>query len=231
MRAGLDVSYQKHHDVYCRIFDRCGLKYVVVDADSGAMGGSQSQEFMVYTDAGEDLVVSCPECGYAANLEKATSKLDAGRRPGADGRRQAGAGAHAGAEDDRRRGASSWGSRRRTRSRRWPTWRWKKPAKTGKSADRPVVVFDARRPHVERGEAVGGGRRAENFRPMHAGRDSGSVWLAGGIPGTAEYRVGEAAQFDTGESLLSWTRRLRGRKNLIAAPTKRTITCATSRRT
>ncbi len=74
--AGLDVSYQKHHDVYCKIFDRCGLKYVVVHADSGAMGGSGSQEFMVYTDAGEDLVVSCPDCGYAANLEKATSKLD-----------------------------------------------------------------------------------------------------------------------------------------------------------
>jgi len=73
--AGLDVSYQKHHDVYCRIFDRCGLKYVVVHADSGAMGGSGSQEFMVYTDAGEDLVVSCPSCGYAANLEKATSRL------------------------------------------------------------------------------------------------------------------------------------------------------------
>ena len=73
--AGLDVSYQKHHDVYCNIFTRCGLKYVVVHADSGAMGGSGSQEFMVYTDAGEDLVVSCPDCGYAANLEKATSKL------------------------------------------------------------------------------------------------------------------------------------------------------------
>jgi len=74
--AGLEVSYQKHHDVYCKIFDRCGLKYVVVHADSGAMGGSGSQEFMVYTDAGEDLVVSCPDCGYAANLEKATSHLD-----------------------------------------------------------------------------------------------------------------------------------------------------------
>src|SRR5581483_6453471 len=73
--AGLDVSYQKHYDTYRRIFDRCGLKYVVVEAHSGAMGGSQSHEFMVYTDAGEDFVVSCPKCGYAANLEKATSKL------------------------------------------------------------------------------------------------------------------------------------------------------------
>jgi len=74
--AGLDVSYKKHYDVYCRIFDRCGLKYVVVEAHSGAMGGSQSHEFMVYTDAGEDLVASCAKCGYAANLEKATSRLE-----------------------------------------------------------------------------------------------------------------------------------------------------------
>jgi len=73
--AGLDLSYQKHHDTYCRIFDRCGLQYVVIEAHSGAMGGSQSQEFMVRTPAGEDMVVSCETCGYAANLEKATSKL------------------------------------------------------------------------------------------------------------------------------------------------------------
>src|SRR5690348_1316710 len=73
--AGLDLSYKKHYDTYCRIFDRCGLKYVVVEAHSGAMGGSQSHEFMVYTDAGEDFVVSCPSCDYAANLEKAVSKL------------------------------------------------------------------------------------------------------------------------------------------------------------
>ena len=75
--AGLDRSYQKHYDAYCRIFDRCGLKYVVVQADSGAMGGSGSQEFMVYTDAGEDLVASCSNCGYAANTEKATATLEA----------------------------------------------------------------------------------------------------------------------------------------------------------
>jgi prolyl-tRNA synthetase len=73
--AGLDVSYQKHHDTYCKTFDRCGLKYMVIDAHSGAMGGSQSQEFMVRTPAGEDLIVSCEKCNYAANMEKATSKL------------------------------------------------------------------------------------------------------------------------------------------------------------
>jgi prolyl-tRNA synthetase len=73
--AALDVSYQKHYDTYSRIFTRCGLKFVVVEAHSGAMGGSQSHEFMVYTDAGEDFVASCLNCGYAANMEKATSRL------------------------------------------------------------------------------------------------------------------------------------------------------------
>jgi prolyl-tRNA synthetase len=74
--AGLDVSYLKHRDTYCRIFDRCGLNYMVIDADSGAMGGSKSEEFMVRTPAGEDQVVSCDSCLYAANLEKATAKLE-----------------------------------------------------------------------------------------------------------------------------------------------------------
>jgi prolyl-tRNA synthetase len=71
--GGLDVSYEKHRQAYCRIFDRCGLNYMAVEADSGAMGGSQSHEFMVASDAGEDLVAHCSQCGYAANLEKAVS--------------------------------------------------------------------------------------------------------------------------------------------------------------
>jgi prolyl-tRNA synthetase len=75
--AGLDVSYKKHYETYRRIFDRCGLRYAVVEAHSGSMGGSQSHEFMVMTDAGEDMVASCAKCGYAANLEKATSTLPA----------------------------------------------------------------------------------------------------------------------------------------------------------
>jgi prolyl-tRNA synthetase len=74
--AGLDVSYKKHYEAYCRIFDRCGLKYMVVEADSGAMGGKESHEFMVRTPAGEDQIVSCDGCDYAANMEKATSKLE-----------------------------------------------------------------------------------------------------------------------------------------------------------
>ena len=72
--AGLDESYNKHDVAYRAIFTRCGLQFVAVEADSGSMGGSQSQEFMVYTDAGEDLIASSAS-GYAANLEKATSKL------------------------------------------------------------------------------------------------------------------------------------------------------------
>ena len=72
--AGLDASYEAHDRVYRQIFTRCGLEFVAVEADSGAMGGSQSQEFMVYTEAGEDLIASSPS-GYAANLEKATSLL------------------------------------------------------------------------------------------------------------------------------------------------------------
>ena len=71
--AGLDVSYQKHHGAYCRIFDRCGLHYRAVEAHSGAMGGSQSHEFSVPSEAGEDVIVYCENCGYAANLEKAES--------------------------------------------------------------------------------------------------------------------------------------------------------------
>ncbi len=87
-KAGLDKSFDLHDQVYRRIFTRCGLKFVAVDADSGAMGGSQSQEFMVYTDAGEDLIASCPVCGYAANLEKATSRLEPVQEmaPTADGK-------------------------------------------------------------------------------------------------------------------------------------------------
>ena len=73
--AGLDKSYDLHDAAYRAIFTRCGLRFVAVEAHSGAMGGSQSQEFMVYTDAGEDLIASCAQCHYAANMEKATSRL------------------------------------------------------------------------------------------------------------------------------------------------------------
>ena len=72
---GLDKSYQLHDKAYRKIFDRCGLKYFVVGASSGAMGGSGSEEFMVQSDAGEDTVAHCEKCNYAANVEVAESKV------------------------------------------------------------------------------------------------------------------------------------------------------------
>jgi len=72
---GLDVAYQKHYDAYCKIFTRCGLSYIAAQAHSGAMGGNESTEFMVASPAGEDFVVVCPACHYAANVEKAVSSL------------------------------------------------------------------------------------------------------------------------------------------------------------
>ncbi|HPI19939.1 MAG TPA: proline--tRNA ligase [Candidatus Kapabacteria bacterium] len=72
---GLDVSYQKHYEAYRKIFDRCGIKYFIVGASSGAMGGKQSQEFMVESEFGEDTCAVCEKCGYAANLEVASSNV------------------------------------------------------------------------------------------------------------------------------------------------------------
>jgi len=72
-RAGLDKSFADQREAYKRIFTRCGIEFLIVEASSGAMGGSESSEFMARTPAGEDFIVSCPNCGYAANLEKASS--------------------------------------------------------------------------------------------------------------------------------------------------------------
>lgn len=75
--SGLEVSYQKMYDAYTRVFTRCGLKFRPVEADSGAIGGNDTHEFMVLADSGEALVVFCPDesCGYAANVERATSPV------------------------------------------------------------------------------------------------------------------------------------------------------------
>ena len=74
---GLDKSYLLHDRAYRKIFDRCGLKYFVVGASSGAMGGTGSEEFMVKSEAGEDTVAYCEKCGYAANVEVAFSNVPA----------------------------------------------------------------------------------------------------------------------------------------------------------
>jgi prolyl-tRNA synthetase len=72
---GLDRSFDLHRDAYRRIYGRCGLKFSIVEASSGSMGGSKSNEFMVYSDAGEDWIATCEGCNYSANVEKATSRL------------------------------------------------------------------------------------------------------------------------------------------------------------
>ena len=73
--AGLDKSFSDQREAYKRIFSRCGLQYSIVEASSGSMGGSESNEFVAKTEAGEDFIASCVNCDYAANLEKATSRL------------------------------------------------------------------------------------------------------------------------------------------------------------
>jgi prolyl-tRNA synthetase len=86
-RAGLDVGFEKHRGAYQRIFARMGLDAVGVEASSGAMGGSESVEFMVRSDAGEDWIVTCANCDYRANVERATSAaaaVDDGERAALD---------------------------------------------------------------------------------------------------------------------------------------------------
>ena len=75
--AGLDISYQKHRDAYIKCFDRLGLRYNIVKAVSGAMGGSKSEEFLAPCPTGEDTYVLCPNCGYAANVEAMVTKVAA----------------------------------------------------------------------------------------------------------------------------------------------------------
>jgi len=80
--AGLEVSYQKHRDAYISCFNRLGLKFNIVKAISGAMGGSKSEEFLAPCDTGEDTYVLCPSCGYAANVEAMVTKVPAGNPSG-----------------------------------------------------------------------------------------------------------------------------------------------------
>ncbi len=83
--AGLDKSFADQREAYKKIFTRCGIQFLIVEASSGAMGGTESNEFMARTPAGEDLIVHCENCGYAANLEKATSRLaEINDEPGPD---------------------------------------------------------------------------------------------------------------------------------------------------
>ena len=226
--AGLDVSYQKHHDAYCRIFDRCGLKYMVIEADSGAMGGSQSQEFMVRTPAGEDQVVSCENCNYAANLEKATSKLEAGRGPHIRRRRQAARSPHSGHEDDRRcrafprrlaeeqdqdAGADARGNRRQ------------RPAKPQPVPSILLMRGDHQMNEAKLASAVGG----KETRPMQEEEIKQLFRFSGRIPGPSRHRLGQGSERRRPPDPAGRQSARRPQEPDLPAPTKRTITSRTSR--
>jgi prolyl-tRNA synthetase len=83
--ADLDREYAAMQDAYARIFDRCGLTHALVEADTGAIGGKDSHEFMVLAESGEDAIARCPGCGYAANVEKAEVKPSPGESGGGGG--------------------------------------------------------------------------------------------------------------------------------------------------
>ena len=118
-QKGLDAHYRKMDAAYRRIFDRCGLEFAVVQADSGAIGGSASEEFMVVADTGEDALVFSDAGDYGANIEKADDR-PAPRAVGGGGGEalRRGERADAGDHDDARDRRSTSGRRRRASSTR-----------------------------------------------------------------------------------------------------------------
>jgi prolyl-tRNA synthetase len=218
--AGLDVSYLKHYDAYCRIFDRCGLKYVVVEAHSGAMGGSQSHEFMVRTNAGEDLVVSCDQCGYAANMEKATSKLRAVDDLAPEGNGQFLEVHTPGLktiEDVARYLKVSPANKMKTLAMMGE----QADAKTGKAKARPVVVFvrgDHQLNETKLSSALGG----MQIRPMQAEEIEQVFHSPAGFLGPiglANVATSKDGHYGEGVIVLV-DKALEGRKNLIAGANK-----------
>ncbi len=218
--AGLDVSYKKHYDAYCRIFDRCGLKYVVVEAHSGAMGGSQSHEFMVRTNAGEDLVVSCEKCGYAANLEKATSRLSPVEElaPEGDGNP---APVHTPGQKTIEDVARYLGVSPKNKMKTLAYMVDEKDAKTGKTTSTAVVAFlrgDHQLNETKLTSALGG----KEFRPMQAEEieqvfKSPAGFL--GPVGLKDIATSNDGRFSSGTILLV-DQALEGRKNLISGANK-----------
>jgi prolyl-tRNA synthetase len=207
--AGLDASYRKHYDAYCRIFDRCGLQYVVVEAHSGAMGGSQSHEFMVYTDAGEDLVASCPKCKYAANLEKATSQL-----PPVEELAPVGDGKPAEVHTPGLKTIEEVAAYLKVS----PTQKMKALAymavwtdEQGKEQSQPVIAF-VRGDHMLHEAKLSGAIGGRDFRPMHAEEIQEVFGSPGGFLGP----IGIPPKSKHGEPIIILDEALRGRKNLVA---------------
>ena len=215
--AGLDVSYKKHHAAYCRIFDRCGLKYVVVEADSGAMGGSQSHEFMVRTPAGEDQVVSCDACGYAANLEKATSKLDVVQdlAPEGDGKPLE---VHTPGQKTIEDVARFLGVSPKNKIKTLAYMAEEKEAKTGKSGTRAIVVL-MRGDHQLNEAKFAAANGGKQTRPMQEDEIQQLFRSPAGFLGPVGIAWAKDLK-DSDRPLLLLDQALQGRKNLIAGANK-----------
>jgi prolyl-tRNA synthetase len=218
--SGLDVSYLKHYDAYCRIFDRCGLKYVVVEAHSGAMGGSQSHEFMVRTPAGEDLVVSCEKCGYAANMEKATSRLSPVEDLPAEGDGNP-LEVHTPGQKTIEDVARYLGVSPKNKIKTLALMAQETASKTGKAKARPVIVFvrgDHQLNEAKLSSALGG----KEARPMEAAEIEQVFRSPAGFLGPVG--LGPIATSDSGKFsegiILLVDKALEGRKNLIAGANK-----------
>ncbi|HTA24511.1 MAG TPA: proline--tRNA ligase [Terriglobales bacterium] len=215
--AALDVSYKKHYEAYCRIFDRCGLKYMIIEADSGAMGGSQSQEFMVRTPAGEDQVVSCDACTYAANLEKATSKLESVQdlAPEVDGKPLE---VHTPGQKTIEDVARFLGVSPRNKIKTLAYMAEDKDAKTGKSRTRAIVVL-MRGDHQLNEAKFAAANGGKETRPMQEDEIKQLFRSPAGFLGPVGIDWAKDLK-DSDRPLLLIDLALQGRKNLIAGANK-----------
>jgi len=215
--AGLDVSYKKHYDTYRRIFDRCGLKYMVVEADSGAMGGKESHEFMVRTPAGEDRIVSCDGCDYAANMEKATSKVEAVADLAAEGDGKP-LEVHTPGQKTIEDVARFLGVSPKNKIKTLAYMADEKDAKTGKTKSRAIVVL--MRGDHQLNEAKFNATVAVATRPMEEGEIKALFNSPAGYLGPVGIVWAKDWKKDAGLPLLLVDDALGGRTNLIAGANK-----------
>ena len=215
--AGLDLSYKKHYDAYRRIFDRCGLKYMVVEADSGAMGGKESHEFMVRTPAGEDQIVSCDGCNYAANMEKATSKLEAVEDLKAEGDGKP-LEVHTPGQKTIEDVARFLGVSPKNKIKTLALMAEEKDDKSGKKKLRPIVVL--MRGDHQLNEAKLNGAVAQATRPMDEAEIKSLFNSPAGYLGPIGIVWAKDWKKDAGLPLLLVDDALEGRTNLIAGANK-----------
>jgi len=214
---GLDISYRKHYEAYCRIFDRCGLKYMVVEADSGAMGGKESHEFMVRTPAGEDQIVSCDSCNYAANVEKAVSKLEGvtDLAPEGDGKPLE---VHTPGKKTIEEVANFLGVSPKNKIKTLALMAEEKDPKTGKIILRPIVVL--MRGDHQLNEAKLNSAIAVATRPMDENEIKALFKSPAGYLGPLGIEWAKDIKKDADKPVLLVDKALEGRVNLIAGANK-----------